>query len=252
MTETPQQGTLRVLLEDAKRKSGSFPLRRAFVQGGILKRPTPGPLATFVRGHDDRGLDLFLLHRALASSDPWDVARAAPVWARALGLATAQDTGAAAVSRTWRRLEERKLVVRERTRRMAKVTALCEDGSGSAYTDPSTTYFRVPFAWWTAEQEWHRTLSLPAKAVLLIAMSLKPGFVLPQEKARAWYGISADTAGAGLKELQDLELLGRQVVTKEDFRSPTGESVEIHYTLREPFTRVARAGATPPAVPDEP
>ncbi len=45
------------------------------------------------------------------------------------------------------------------------------------------------------------TLSLPGKAVLLIAHSLRPGFALPVEKAPEWYGISADTAQRGLAEL---------------------------------------------------
>ena len=52
-----------------------------------------------LRAHDERGLDLYLLLRAAASADPWDVARPAPVWSRALGLPTPHDDGTATVSK---------------------------------------------------------------------------------------------------------------------------------------------------------
>lgn len=44
-----------------------------------------------LRAHDERSLDLYLLVRAAASSDPWDVTRDAKVWARCLGLLTPRD-----------------------------------------------------------------------------------------------------------------------------------------------------------------
>src|SRR5947209_1217424 len=62
------------------------PLRISFVQGSQNAAPTPGPLAEFVANGDRRGLLLYLLLLAKATSDPWDAALPAAVWARALDV----------------------------------------------------------------------------------------------------------------------------------------------------------------------
>jgi hypothetical protein len=77
-----QRETIAALLNAAKRKKQAVPLRREFVQQGAQRTPLPGPLREIVRHHDERALDLYLLFRALASSDPWDVKRDARVWGR--------------------------------------------------------------------------------------------------------------------------------------------------------------------------
>lgn len=91
----------------------------------------PGPLHKIVRAHDDRALDLFLLHRTLVSAEPW-TSRPLPsaVWARMLGVETDQNGGAAVVSRTWRRLDQKYgLITRGKVGRVAVFTSLREDGS---------------------------------------------------------------------------------------------------------------------------
>jgi len=237
-----QQETIAALLDAAKRKNQAVPLRREFVQQGGQRTPQPGPLREIVRHHDERALDTYLLFRALASSAPWDVKRDARIWGRALGLATDADRGASAVSKTWMRLDQTyHLVRRERSGRLAKITALHEAGNGAEYTYPSKGYFKLSFAYWTADEAWYRTLSFPAKATLLVALSLRPPFVLPAEKAPAWYGMSADTVDRGLRELREARLLARSFTTVENWLSPTGKATLYKFTLKPPFARPRRA-----------
>jgi hypothetical protein len=78
--------TLAALLEDAKRTGNAAIIATAIVQyQGDDGTRHPGPLATLVRRHDETALDLYLLFRALATAAPYDVARDARLWARALG-----------------------------------------------------------------------------------------------------------------------------------------------------------------------
>jgi hypothetical protein len=244
-----QDETVDDLLRTSARRSSAVPIRRLFVQQGAQREPRPGPLSAMLRAHDERGLDLFLLHRAVASSDPWDVTRDGRMWARALGLQDDADLGAAAISRTWRRLEDNHRVVqRERRGRLAKVTALLEDGSGKPYTYPKGSsvderYFKLPYDYWTAEQRWYRTLPFRAKAMLLVALSLPGGFVLPTERVPDWYGISSDSADRGLRELDKAGLLRREMKVKKAPQAPLGIAQEYHHTLLPPFAQRRPAAA---------
>ncbi len=239
-----QHETVVDLLDKSGRTSRAVPIRTLFVQGGAPRRPQPGPLAAIVSAHDVRALDLYLLHRAVASGGAWDVTRGARVWGRALGLADESDGGAAAVSKTWARLERRGLVERERRGRLAQVTSLREDGSRSQYTSPDGSdrderYFKLPFAYWTAAEAWYRLLGLPAKAMLLIALTQRPIFVLPAERVPAWYGFSADTADRGLRELERAGVLTRRWTYKKAPQAPAGFTQEVLLSLRAPFDRAA-------------
>src|SRR5512132_1740037 len=121
-----QQETIEDLLTRSKRRE--LPIRWSFVQRGSRLRPEPGPLAQFVSHHEGRALDLYLLLQAVASAAPWNVDLPAGVWARMLGLPG--DNGPLAVSKIWKRLEDRGLIARDRVRRHASVTLLCEDCTG--------------------------------------------------------------------------------------------------------------------------
>lgn len=66
-----QQAAIEALLTVSARTSQRVNIRNSFVQGGDQKHPVPGPLHKMVRAQDDRALDLFLLHRALVSAEPW-------------------------------------------------------------------------------------------------------------------------------------------------------------------------------------
>jgi hypothetical protein len=238
MTSDPhalRDGTVDRLLERSHR-TGGVPIRNAFVQQGSQRSPRPGRLKDLVSAHDERALDLYLLQRAVASADPWDVRLDARVWARALGLPAGEDTGAVAVSRTWARLARHGLVKRERAGRLSRVTALHESGTGRAYTYPKGNtrrgrYFQIPVEFWLSDKRWYRTLTLAAKAMLLIGSSLKPGFVLPQDQIPAWYGVSTDTGVRGLHELKAKGLLTFTKEDREDLLSPEGYVIQHRYTL---------------------
>ena len=233
------------LVQRARRRDGGVPLRNLFVQGGTQGQPTAGPLHRLVRSHDERALDLYLMARAVVSSDAvtnaWDVRLDARVWSQGLGLPTPGNSGAAAVSKVWRRLDDLSLISRARKGALANITVLDEEGTGLAYTYPSGKgrgrYFKLSEHFWTAEERWYRTLSLAAKSMLLVSSSLKPGFVLPLEQIPKWYGISADTGGRGLDELKSEGLLQVAKKSRREPLSPQKYVVENVYTLVGPFAR---------------
>lgn len=236
---TPKE-TVVELLKSANRLTGAVPLRRSFLQQDSPQGLTPGPLATLVRHGDRRGLDLYLLLKAVASSAPYNSHRGAGVWARAL-----RHTGVTAdersITKIWSRLEQLRLIARSRYGRLADITLLREDGSGAEYVHPSKekhAYLQLPVAYWLDdESRWCETLSLPGKAVLLIAHSLRPGFALPVEKTPEWYGISADTAQRGLAELVRRGALKRARTPKKAPLAPQGFTYDSRYTLQGVFAR---------------
>jgi hypothetical protein len=235
------QETIQALLRRAKRKT-AVPIRRSFLQGGELRSPRPGPLADFVRNRDDRGLELYLLAVAVASAEPWNIDEPANLWARVLDLDSTDGTASAgatsAVSKIWKRLEDRRLIARARVKRRASVTLLREDGSGRPYEHPGKAieaYLQLPLVYWTAPEAWYRTLDLAEKAVLLIALSRTDDFILPCEKAKTWYGISADTAERGLRGLGGRRLLTVREGYKTAALAPKGYTKDFHYTLGPPF-----------------
>lgn len=185
-------------------------------------------------------LDLYLLLKAVASSEPYNSRRAAGVWARAL-----RHTGVTAdersISKIWNRLEQLGLITRFRHGRLADITLLREDGSGAGHVHPSKEnhpYLQLPVAYWLDDEEgWCRALKLPGKAVLLIALSLSPGFVLPVEKAPAWYGISADTAQRGIAELVRRGALNRVRKPKKAPLAPQGFTYDSLYALQGALAR---------------
>lgn len=247
----PQQAAVEAVLERSKRTTRRVNIRNGFVQGGAQRRPVPGPLHLMLKAHDERALDLFLLHRALVSREPWvSFALDARVWGRALGLGGNADAGVTAVSKTWRRLERHyRLVAAGRDGRLAVFTCLREDGSGAEYTSPNgktreERYLTLPFAYWTDPHGWYRTLSFPAKAMLLVTSSLGPGCVLPTERTRGWYGISTESAERGLRELRHVGLLDRETTVKPAPLSPLGKTQEYRYTLARPFGRAHRRRLT--------
>jgi hypothetical protein len=235
-----QGDTIRALL--ARPKRDHVPLRRSFVQlrargGGA------GPLAAFVRERRARALDLYLLVHAVASAEPWDVALPANVWVRCLG---AKETTSAQtlVSRNWTWLERHGLITSQRRRRLRALTLLREDGSGDPYTHPAREgdYFKLPHAYW--EGNFHNRLSLPAKALLLIALSLREEFTLPTDRGAGWYGLSSDTVKNGLRDLRTHGLLSAWSVTRPAPLTALGYTHERHYRLKEPFAAHQGSGPT--------
>ena len=240
-----QQETLQGLLSQSGR--GIVPVRKTFVQQGRGENTRPGPLASFVSAHDDRALDAYLFIHALASAAPWNCDYPSGTWVRAFGLGeTATSASArAAVSKIMKRLEDRRLIARSRSGRRASITLLHEDGSGEPYSHPHKTgddrWLQLPYAYWL--DGFFLELSLPAKAMLLIALSRPDGFYLPSQRAQDWYGISPDSAERGLRELRHAELLisDRQWVMNQ--HSDTGWTERWTYTLDGAFSSSARRPA---------
>lgn len=240
-TATSQE-TIDALLGRSQRKGKAVPIRREFVQQGPQRHPVPGPLAGLVKNRDERALDLYLMLHAVASAPPWDVTLPAAVWGRTLGLLV-PGSAETSVSKIWRRLERRQLIARHRVGRQASITLLREDGSGAPYTHPGAgkePYLQLSFRFWTAPEAWHRELTLAAKAVLLIALSIPTGFILPLEKAEGWYGISADTAHRGLQSLRKHGLLDARKEFKKAPLSPLGYTEQTLYSLQNPFRRARK------------
>jgi DNA-binding transcriptional ArsR family regulator len=244
MTSPPaatQQDTIDELLKKSRRPS--VPIRQGFIQQGRRSELKPGPLAAFVRRHDGRGLDLYLLTIGVASHEPFQAVQAAGVWARALGLRGSSRR--AAVSRSWKRLEDLHLVTRGRRGRTAAVTLLREDGGGAPYTylgGRDDAYFQLPLAYF--HDGWYKQMDLATKAVLLIALSRREEFYLPAEWMTRWYGLSADTAERGLAKLRSLGLLDREMHYKSAPLTDQGWTREYTYRLKPPFTRLRSSGGT--------
>jgi DNA-binding transcriptional ArsR family regulator len=231
-----QQETIEALLQRSGRDH--VPIRRSFVQqrrrgGGASS------LAAFVSSRRSTALDLYLLLHALASKTPYDVVLPAQVWARALGLL---GRGAiSAVSKNWSWLEEQKLVETEREGRLRRVVLLEESGTGGRYRHPARDkkrrgdYFKLPHGYWHAR--YMNRLNLPAKAVLLIALSLQmhESFVLPREQAAEWYGVSPDTIQRGVSELLHRGILRYRVEHLKAPLTARGFTIVRHYRLFDPF-----------------
>jgi hypothetical protein len=236
MSAATAKETIEALLERSGRRT-YVPIRRSFVQdpkrgGGA------GPIASFVHQRRSRTLDLYLLAHAVASAPPFDVCFPATVWARALGISDQPGAGST-ISKHWTWLVQRGLIQSERSGRLRKVTLLKEDGSGLPYKHPGRegNYFKLPYAYW--EGNFHNRMGLPAKAVLLIALSLKDEFLLPTKQGAAWYGLSRDTVRKGLRTLRLLGILEMQEVRKKAPLAPLGFTMERRYTLKEPFRPIA-------------
>ncbi|UOD83342.1 hypothetical protein [Paenarthrobacter ureafaciens] len=239
-TDYAQTKTIEHMLAQSRRTVG-VQIRRDFVQTGTQSKPVPGALGKLVNTHNERALDLYLLQRLCAVTDPWDVKKPSKIWARALGLSTAGSNpnyASDTVSKLWGKLVDLDLIERTRESRMAKITTLHENAKGGPYTKPrpgKDSYFNLPLEYWS--EDWYRKLSFAAKATLLITSSLQPQFYLPQEFGPKWYGVSADTLNKGLGELQAADLLDYGHFPREDWGTVSVTVMERRYTLQPPFTR---------------
>lgn len=217
------------------------PIRRSFVQAPA-RGGGAGPVASFVRERRARTLDLYLLAHAVASASPYDARFPAVVWARALNVANYPSAGSM-VSKQWSWLERQRLVSSQRVGRLREITLLREDGSGRPYVHPGRegNYFKLPYAYW--EGNFHNRMGLPAKAVLLIALSLQDDFLLPSKQGAKWYGLSRETVRKGLRTLRLLGILDMREQQKKAPLAPLGFTLERRYTLREPFRGIAETEA---------
>ena len=192
-------------------------------------------------------MEQYLFLHAIASGEEegFDVRLGAATWARATGGHFDPETGVIeqaalhAVSRNWKFLRDIGLVATERVGRKVRAHLLADDGSGMPYKHIAAGkkgeklngpgYLKLPYEYWW--QRWHERLSLPAKAMLLIALYQGDGFSLPYNKLPEWYGISAATGERGLRELREAGLLHRERHRRPDPESPVGFSDVYYYQL---------------------
>lgn len=139
------------------------------------------------------------------------------------------------ISKHWTWLEEQRLIASRRSGRFRQVTLLKEDGSGLAYSHPGKegNYFKLPYDYWRGN--FQNRMGLPAKAVLLIALSLRDEFILPTKQGADWYGLSRDTVRKGLRTLRLLGVLEMTEEPKKAPLAPLGFTMERRYTLKTPF-----------------
>lgn len=134
-------------------------------------------------------------------------------------------------------LEGARLITRGREGRFLVITLLREDGSGEPYTHPADdsppAYLQLPHQYFLEGR--YASLSLPAKAMLLIALTQRDGFTLAAQRVKAWYGLSPDTAERGFLDLINFRLLVRRPVQKSAPLAPKGYTIEYQYTLQPPF-----------------
>jgi len=213
-------------------------------------------MASFITGGDSRGLEAYLFAHAMASSSrPYDVSLDAGTWVRVLGIGETKagvidpdnPSALSAVSKVFKRIEDRKLITRSRVGRKSKITLLNESGGGRSYRRPTkgrtrgNRWLQLPHAYWTAGD--YRALTLPAKAVLLVALTLRDGFELPERCGPEWYGISPDTVGEGIRELIKRDLLNREFDWVRADRAAHGWTQVHRYTLLGPYSVAARTAA---------
>jgi hypothetical protein len=235
--ETPATAdeTLADLLSPVRqRRRISTPIRRGFLQD-TEGEGVEAPLQWFVTERRERALDLLMLLHCTASAEPWDVAMPAMAWARALDMPETIGSETT-ISKNWSWLESKRLIRSERSNRVRRVYMMLENGSGDDYLRPdgrNRGFFGLPFVYFTGR--WHREISLPGKAVLLIALAQPATFTLVTERAAGWYGISADTLQRGLDELRDLGLLKTWQVARKASRARFGVTMVNHHHLNAPF-----------------
>lgn len=234
------------------------PIRTRFVQRSVTEasKDRGSMLSTLVKGRSANALDAFLLIHAVASAHaPYGAWVAVTNWVRLMELDQRTGTGVGAdgkkAARTqWSKLAtklvELRLIRRGHGLHKVGYTLLDESGSGEEYVRPVDhnehgTWFTVPHMYWLSG--FDRTLSLAAKAMLLVALSSKPRFRLPPERVPEWYGFSESTARRGLKELIDAGILEYDQAWRPSASSPTGWAEVRTYYLLNDWSYEARSAA---------
>lgn len=239
--------TIDCLLDRTKRPF--VPIDKMFVQmpRGSVKRK--GPLATFVKNGDLRGLKAYLLIVASASSadenGEWHTTLSLQAWARAFGCfeQASEQSAKTAAGKIFARLEKRGLIKRmhEGGKRDVRVQLLAQDGSGQDYQRPKTGFLRLSHEFWKSKLD--ERISLPALAMLLVILGERQPCELPSERMPDWYGWSADTAERGFHELVHLGIINKQSRSKKTPLSPTGFTKVNEYSVLPPYDRSSQEQA---------
>lgn len=239
--EMPTSEARTQLLDSARR--GFCPLRNTFVQWPNTAKSRPSILAKMVTNRQERALDAFLLLHALQpilEGDPLPMG----TWANL--LSGRHTCSVPTASKTFRTLEDMKLLSRDPSGHLKKLTLKLEDGTDQPWVKAGSDatvregYFAIPHEYWT--DGYVDRLRLPGKAMLLIALKETQGaghtsFEMALERAQEWYGVSERTAERGFNELDKEKLLQTHIQKVANPKLPPGVTQRrYHRALREPFS----------------
>jgi len=139
---------------------------------------------------------------------------------------------------------------RVKTRKGVRIELLKEDGSGAAYSPPAggpnDPYFQLPLEYWLADH--YMKLSMPGKAMLLIALGEQPEFELPVIQVPKFYGLSPETAVRGFDELVRAGLARYEQRVIKDPMAPLGRRAVKFWRLLPPYQRELTVDETPARV----
>lgn len=243
-----RRDTIEAFVNISKRRR-AVGIRQSFLQPGRGASAGAGILAWFVRRKDDLALDLYLLLLMRGRGKRYGghyVSVQSGTWTRALGREGA--SASQLLSRALRRLVDHHLVKRVKTKKGIRIELLREDGSGAEYSPPAggvpkDLYFQLPCDYWLADH--YVTLSLPAKAMLLIALGEQPEFELPVAQAPSFYGVSPETAARGFDELVRVGLALYTMRVIKDPMAPLGKRSVKFWRLLPPFQREIAVDESP-------
>lgn len=225
------------LLQDARR--GFVRIRKDFVQQESGSRGDT-VLSKLVSGHKERALDALLTVHALQpilGASPLPLA----VWARLLNC-TPRAAGTAL-----RVLASMDVLKISGTRVVPEIILRRENGDGRPWSNVAEIerqgrgFFTIPFEFWTTGTI--DELGMPGKAMLLILLketqdpnAKRRTFVMANERAQDWYGISERTAERGYLQLRKASILLEKRQLVPDARHPLGRREEWHRALSYPYS----------------
>lgn len=233
---TPEETRIE-LFQAAKR--GFVRIRKDFVQQESVPRGGT-VLAKLVSGHKERALDALLTVHALQPilrDSPLPLA----VWARLLNC-TPRSAGAAL-----RVLESMEVLQVAGTRVTPEIILNRENGDGKPWSDvaeserPGRGFFTIPFDFWTTGAI--DLLGLAGKVMFLILLketqdpnAKRRTFIMTNERAQEWYGISERTAERGYKQLRQEKILLEKLQLVPSSRHPLGRREQWHRVLSYPYS----------------
>lgn len=227
---------------------GFTPLRKEFVQRPNTEEIRASVLADFVTGRHRRPLEALLLRHALEPIlDGTPLALG--TWARLLSVRSpcTRDTA----DRTFRQLEEMRLVTVNPSSDGYEIGLLREDGSGDPWVRPGSVEEDGPGFFVIPNSFWHDglvdRLGMPGLAMFLVTLAetqdpKKPRFWMSYEDAPVWYGVSERTAERGYGELRTEKLLLIHVQKIRDDKHPAGRRERWWRALSSPYSTFDRAG----------
>jgi hypothetical protein len=198
-----------------------------------------------LRARDASTLDAYLLIHAMASaSSPYEASYFSNTWVRLMRFDLRAEPSAASSrwSKAMTRLQDLRLIERQRNGNLMNYLLLDEAADGSPYERPKRLadgrWFSIPHHYWL--EGWDARLTTAEKVMLLIALDQPDGYQITYDRYKDWYGISRSTAQRGLTGLIRHGILAVRSDWHVSGRSPTGW-VQIHsYTTIGAWAKVAR------------